>query len=346
MRFINFIILIVSLNTYAQITKLPKFLTKQSLEYLRFIDKSGKFTYYQTSNGSLNLTSNYDNNVLYESQKGSHFLVTSKVGSNIVLVELIEKLHSNLNLNKNYKIFYSKIGETKISEIATGRNPSMSLNDSWLTYFDATKKLVKVKSIKGNKFSEIKLINQLNQFFIPQIDMLNPETVIYTDINLSGHMALLAYNTTDKSFKPIYKSKFPSSKIEFCRIGDDLFIGEFSIYDSDKGSSLVKVPIFNNANYANQTTIYRSEQADLGNILCDKQSIYFIKTLEFNANLNSKVTEVANLDLKSNQLTIASDLKNVTQIIEFGGRILIPYRDNFYIVKGDHDTTKQDVLDN
>lgn len=335
----------MSVSVMAQISKTPKFLTKQALEYLRYIDKTGKYTYYQTSNGSLNLTSNYDNKVLLESIKGSHFLVHSSLNSKLILVELIEKLHSNINLQKNNKIYYSKIGENKLTSFADGIAPKSALKDTWVTYFDATNKSIHAKSLQSNKFYKVKLLNSQNTFFIPQVDMLNPETIIYTDINKSGYMAVLEFNTTDKKFFPIYKSKFAGSKTEFCLINDNLIIGEFGIYDSDKGSSLIQIPIYNNPGYKKQKIIYRSEQTDLGNIVCDESSVYFIKTLEFNSSLNSKVTEVAKLNLKNEKLSIETDLLNVSQIIMMGDRILVPYRDKFYIIKGDNDTTKQDVLE-
>lgn len=345
MQYIKFLFLLLYCNySFGQISKLPKFLTKQSLEYLRFIDKSGKFTYYQSSTGSLNLTSNYDNNVLYEAKKGAHYLVTSIANSNLVTIELIEKYHNDLNLNKNHTIFYSKIGDNKITKTAKGKSATIALNDKWLGYYDAKKKTVNFKNLSNNLVQSVKLLNSINNYFVPQMDMLNPETIIYTDINKESHMALLAFNTTDKKFRPIYKSKFAGSKIEFCQLKESLIIGDFSIDDSDHGSTIIQVPIYNNKDYMQQKIIYRSQQADLGNIVCDEDNIYFIKTIEFNSKLNMKTTEVAKLGIKTNDIKILSDIGNATQIIQMGERVLLPYRDTFYIIKGDYDTTKQDQL--
>jgi hypothetical protein len=347
MQFIKFVFpLLFTFSVYAQQPKTPKFLTKQALEHLRYISKDGKFTYFQTNSGALNMTTNYDNTVLHDAPKGSHYLMQdTPTGKNLV-IQLIEKYHSLLSVTRDYKLFYSSLGEKKLTYLAEGRSPTMSLNDTWFGYYTHLDKTVHFQSLLNkDKKIELVLANEVNEYFIPQIDMITPELIIYTDINKKGHIAILSYNSVDKKFKPVYKSKFPGSKIEFCLRKKDLIVGEFSIYDSDKGSSIVSIPIYGNKNYRKKTTIYRTESSDIGNILCDEDEIYFIKTVKFNPKLNSRVTEVARINLKNNELKIISDLESVTQIVKMGGRILVPHRQSFYIIKGDHDTTTQDALE-
>jgi hypothetical protein len=343
--FIIFVIAITAMNSSAKALKTPKFLTKQSLEYLRYIDSDGKYTYYQTTTGQLNMTTNYDNTVLFQASKGSHYQIQSTPDGKMLIIELIENHHSRLDINRNHRIFITKLGEKKLREVALGRMPILALDNKWLGYYTHQNNSVHFKPIIGpGSEIEITLGNKINNFFMPQLLMLTPDTIIYTDINQIGHMAIIVYNSTDKKFSTLYKSKFPGTKVEYCLLDSNLVVGEFSPYDINRGSTIVSVPLFNNKNYQQKDVIYRTSNNDIGNILCKKNTVFFIKTLKFNSTLNSKTTEVAELDLKTKQIKVLSDLKNVTQIVTMGERILIPYRQFFYIIKGDYDTTKKDAL--
>lgn len=343
------IFLITHINqdkSYAASTSLPKFLTKQSLEFLRYIDKEGKFTYYQTSTGQLNMTTNYDNTLLYESIKGSHFQIHSSPNQKMLLIELIEHMHSKLNFTKNHRIFTTEVGSKALQEVAQGRVPVLALDNNWLAYYTHETKTAHFKPLKSTA-KEIKVVlnNEVNNFFMPQLNMLTPDTVIFTDINKQGNMAIITYNATDKKFHTIYKSKFAGMKLEYCLSEKNLIVGEFSLYDINKGSSLTSIPLYGNKNYQQKNIFYRTTNNDLGNLLCKKNNIYFIKALSFNSDLNSTVTEVAKIDLKTKELKILSDLRNVTQILSMGDKVLIPYRQSYYIIEGKYDTTKQDILD-
>jgi hypothetical protein len=73
---------------------------------------------------------------------------------------------------------------------------------------------------------------------------------------------------------------------------------------------------------------------DIGNIVCSKENLYFVKTLDENKSLNTKKTEVAKIELKENKLSILTDLRYVTNIINMDGTILVPFREKYFVAEG------------
>jgi hypothetical protein len=69
-------------------------------------------------------------------------------------------------------------------------------------------------------------------------------------------------------------------------------------------------------------------------MVCLENHIYFIKTLTQLRKINFKQTEAVKLDLKTTQLQTVSELGTVNQIIAMDGRVLIPYRGEFFVIEG------------
>jgi hypothetical protein len=87
-------------------------------------------------------------------------------------------------------------------------------------------------------------------------------------------------------------------------------------------------------NLAGTTGLYSSAGPDIGNMLCTSGAIYFVKTISHDQRLNLRTTEAVRLDLKTQNLEVRSDLKNVSQLIEMDGRVLIPFRGKLFVVEG------------
>jgi hypothetical protein len=164
--------------------------------------------------------------------------------------------------------------------------------------------------------------------------MLNSEHVIFTDIDKNSKQVILLFSRVDKSFTQITSSRYKGSKIEFCLNGDDLITGDFSYPTIENGSTIEKIPMTNNVNFKKKIRLYESQSRDLGNILCDKGSLYFVKTYNENTRLDYLDTDIAKLNINSKKIRKMSDLKRVTQIIKMDGRILIPFRKEIYVIKG------------
>ena len=95
--------------------------------------------------------------------------------------------------------------------------------------------------------------------------------------------------------------------------------------------------------FSSFTTVYNSSEQDLGNMICHMKGIYFVKTITSDQNINYKTTEAALLNIKTRSTETLSSLKHVAQLVEMDGRIIIPYRGEFYVVEGTSDIA-HDVL--
>ena len=96
--------------------------------------------------------------------------------------------------------------------------------------------------------------------------------------------------------------------------------------------------------------MYETDDNDIGRMVCLENSIYFVKTTQHNKKLGMKRTEAAQINLNNNQVTIRSDLEQVSQIINMDGRVLIPFRESIYVLEGESnlgdDTLKSPGLNN
>lgn len=335
MRYTSLLFLpLICVNLSAK--SLPELKTKQSLDNIRLISNEGKFTYYQQRSGTLNMSTNYSNNQVMTNPKGTSYLLTSTPNRKKITIEVLKDYHKDLNFFSTNQIYTIEFGKTKPEQVAEGRFPKLHVKDNWLSYYHPLKKRIFIKNLlsKTEPIS-IKLKNTINPYFIPEVLMPTPDTVLYSDINSEGYMAVQMYTISDQKFQTVYKSKFTGMRIDFCRIDDNLYIGEFSYDGVDRGSSIMKVPIFNNKNFKSFISIYQSQLPDIGHITCSNDSLFFIKTLKYNSKINARVSEAVEVDLKENKVKILTDLKYVTNIVNMDGMILIPFRNRYYVGKGE-----------
>lgn len=336
MEFIKYSILLLIFFTAAApaAPRLPRFLTKQSIENIRFIDSTGRYTYYQKKPGVLNLSTNFRNQDFVTVDSNSAFIMSGSRDSQKIILETIPNYHTEPNLLKNHKISVLTMGNVAMTDIGEGRNPRLHLNDEWITWFMPYEKTIHVQQIKTKKNAEIKLSNKINPFFQPQMVLLNPETLVYTDMNEQGYEAILSTNISTKKTQVIYKTPRLGNRLEICSHKGYIAYGEFPYTDT---KSFSKISISKNSqgySLNNFIAIYQSSDNDIGRMVCLENSIYFVKTTEHDKKLGLKKTEAAQINLTNNQVIIKSDLEQVSQIINMDGRILIPLRENVYVLEG------------
>jgi hypothetical protein len=333
MRFISPIIYFF-LISMAFSAELPEIQTKQALNNLRYLSHDGKFTYFQ-QNGKLYLSTNYASSIIHSASKTSSFLIFGTDARKKIIIEEDNNFHRNYSSIKIKSIFAAGFGKNEVTPIAKGSFISLNLKDSWINYFNPFEKVIYAKPIMGNnKPIKIKLKNSVNPFFEPSSLMITRDTIIFNDINDTGVMGIFMYSNIEKKFTPLYKGKFPGTNLKFCKVDDSLIIGEFSLDGVSHGSSIYKVPLYSNKGFSSLSQIYTSELDDIGNLVCSKTNLYFIKTINQNKTLNTKTTEVAKIDLKTNKTTILTDLRYVTNIVNMDGTILIPFRDKYLVAEG------------
>lgn len=336
MVWISFILL--SFNLFAK--ELPKFLTKHSLDSIRYITLDGRYAYLQKKQGVLGLVSSFRSVDFISENSQSDFLVKDSRFKRRLIIEMIPEYQKEFNVFKNHKISVVDWGKTQVREIGFGRGARLHMDDEWITYYDTLEKIITIQNILTQKKYQIKLPPKTSPYFIPEVEMVSADTVVYTDANEKGFAAMIQYNLVTQKSTILYKSTQNGTRIELCQAKGYLGIGEFPYDDIARNSKILQIQLSGSTNLAGYSTIYNSTDTDLGNMICSENSIYFIKTLTHLKKINHKTTEAVKLDLKTTKVQTITDMGAVTQLIAMDGRILIPFRGDFHVVEGTANLTE------
>lgn len=322
----------------AQVWALPEFKTKQALNKIRFISQDGKVTYYQKNTGEFQLSTNYNFANILKKEKYTQYKVDISASKSRIAIEAIPHFFSDANVLKNNEIYTALYASKKnIQMIGKGTSPKLHLDDQWLSYFDRVQKEIILYNLQTQTQKKVKILNNINHYFTPEVMMITPNDVLYTDINNQGYYALLLYSFVENKFKTIYKVNYPGQKLEYCAIGDQLYIGEFPFSEVNVTSNIFSMKLIGVNGLKRTTPLYSSDQADIGNLTCFKDKLYFIKTINMNTKLNTKYTEIAQIDLKDNSTKILTKFKYVNQIIPMGGVLLTSFQGKYFLLEGKND---------
>jgi hypothetical protein len=331
-------LLLICSSLYAEI--LPRFLTKHAPETLRYISMDGRYAYIKKKPGVLGLVSSFRSiDFLVENNKND-FLIKSSRFKTRLAIESVPNPHDEMSLLKNHLIYVVDYGNTSTRLVGSGRNARLHLKDEWITFYDIQQKVIHVQNLVTQKKFTIKLSGKDNPFFIPEVEMISQNSLIYTDINESGYSALISYDLTNLKSNIIYKSAQTATQLELCQSSEYLAIGEFPYDGVNRGSSIQYVKLGGIVNLTGMNTLYSTKEQDIGNIVCHPKAIFFVKTMSHDKGLNYKVTEAVELDIKTKKVKAISNFKHVTQLLEMDGRILIPLRGQFYVIEGKDDIGK------
>lgn len=333
--------LFLLINSFA--AELPRLMTKHTSDTLRFISFDGKYAYVQKKAGVLGLVSNFKSLDFLTEPNNNDFLIKSSPFQKRLIIESIPSSHNEINLFKKHQIYIVDYGNTQTRLIGEGQNAKLHQNDEWLSFYDPKQKTINLQNLLTQKKIQIKISQRLNPFFKPQVEMLSPESLIYTDINETGHSALIFHNHINSKSQIIFKSNQSATKIEICLINNNLIMGEFPFEGVLRSSQIQITSLKPQTTPSGFTSIYSSFAQDLGNIVCSPNGLYFVKTTSFDSSINFKTTEAAKIDINTKSIEIKTDLKNVGQIIDMDGRILIPSRGELLVIEGDSNL-KEDVL--
>lgn len=314
--------------------ELPRFLTKHSPETLRYISQDGRYAYVQKKSGVLGFVSNFKSIDFLTDSNSSEFLVKGSPYKGRLAIESIPNSHDELSLLKNHKIFVIDYGNVKTREIGKGRGTKLHLRDEWISFYDIIEKVIHIQNLITLKKFEIKLSPKANPFFIPEIEMVNERSVVYTDTNDAGLSALVTFDLQTKKSAINYKSSQSGTRLELCQTDEYLGIGEFPYEGVMRGSKISYIKRSDYMNLAGTTTLYNSVEQDIGNIVCLPSSIYFVKTMNHDRQLNFRITEAVRLDLKTQNIEAKTEMKHVQQIVEMDGRVLVPLRGEFFVLEG------------
>jgi hypothetical protein len=320
---------------YARII-LPKFAAKQSLENIRFITQDGRFTYSQKRSGALSMSTSFKTVDVLMNPPGTNYAVGSSEARKKLTIEIEANWHQDLDLNKVNDIMVGPLGGTQFTKIGRGRIPKLHLEDEWLTWYDPKEKLIHVQMLRTpERHHVIRLGKKNNSYFFPDVVMINPETVLYTDVNDKGISALLAWNMVDKKMTVVRKSEVAGTRLELCRRENMMVLGEFSYDDANKGTTIMVQAWRDTPRLGGFTTVYRVSDNDLGQMICARGNrLWFVKTMSEDRKLNTRRTEATLMELPSGKITVKSDLEHVANLVDMDGRILIPMREDVYVLEG------------
>jgi hypothetical protein len=327
---------------------LPKLKTKQSILNIRYLSNDGKTTYFQNGSGEFFHSKNFKNKKLLSLKKRSHFLTFVSQTKKRIAVEVDQSFHDNLNFNKLNDIYVGEFDGKELYNLGKGISPKLHLQDKWLSFFNPINKEITFTNLENPKEKvNLVLMNKVNPYFRP-ITAVVGELLLYSDINKKGYSAIMSYNRVTKQFAPILKTKAPGMKVEICFLNNVMVIGEFSLYDLNRGGSISVIDTFSDPKLAAPQIVYSSSLSDIGNLRCQmsEKKVFFIKSLQEDLRINYRISEVVSLDIGTGAVKLRSDLKKVTQILKLDDRLLIPMRGDFYVVSGQSGLENTNFLNN
>jgi hypothetical protein len=339
MVWINFFICFISLASAAE---LPKFLTKHSIDSIRYITMDGRFAYVKKSPGVLGMVSSFRSVDFLSSTSTSDFTVRGSRTRKRLVIEVIPNVHGEYDLYKKNKIMTMEIGNTVPKEMGFGVSAKLHLVDEWLSFYNTIEKELTIKNIITEKTYTFALQAKMNPYFRPEVEMVSSDTILYTDLNEQGYTALMSYNLLTQKSSILYRASQTATRLELCSSSAAIGVGEFPYEGVERGSKIMQISQPSGGNLAGLTTIYTSQDQDLGNMICTNKGYYFVKTMGVERKLQIKNTEAVFVDL-TGKVEAKTSLKHVNQIIEMDGRILVPDRGEYYVLEG-RSNLSDDVL--
>lgn len=343
MLFIKLLVFLVPLIANG---KLPELQTKQAIHKIRYISENGKVTYYQKDSGEFQMSTNYNFANLLKLKSNTQYTVTASEQQERIAVMANDSFHSKLNLKKDNRIYVGKIGSsTEPTFLGDGVNPKLHLKDTWISYYqNRTDSIIFHSFNKNVKMRSIKLPKGYTPYFSPEVFLITPNDAIYTGLNKEGHQGVFFYSFLDEKFQLIYKTKKKGHKVELCVQENNLIIGDFPLLATGIGSRIISLGLFQNK-FKDFQTIYTSSLPDIGNMICEREKIYFVKTIKLDTEISSRKTEVSSVNIKTNKVEILSNLQFVSHVMKMNNKILIPFRGKYLIVRGENTLKKEEIFE-
>jgi len=336
-------LLILNLNPRAE-TKLPELITKQDKKNIRYISDDGKYTYYQRSNGIFQFSTNYKVEEIIKLAEYTQFNLITGSAHKFMILEANEHYNDYLSLKSKSKIYIIEYGTKNIKKIANGVPLGLHLNDQYISYYDPySRSLVVQNHINPSIKTTIPLANDMNPYFVPEVVMIDIDTVIYTDLNKKGIPGILIHKINSGKTQILEKFDTPNKQIEICLKGNKLFLAQYGLDPLTSGSSISYFKT-KKLSIDTRTVIYQSKENDIGSLKCnfDDNSIYIVKTARSE---NGKITyDAAEINIESKNVQNLSDIHFVTSLVVMDGKLLIPYQNKHYVIKGASNLTKFDQL--
>lgn len=314
----------------------PKLLTKQDVHNILFLDREGKYSYFQNRSGGLYLSTNYKIIPLMQGNLETYYLIKGTDSHKKLILEKINSFFTQYNVNSNHDIYTIGFGNINLKKIGTGIEGTLHLKDTWVSLFNSDLNAIEFKNLENSKLDmRIDLNPHLNPYFIPQVIFYDEENIFYTDMNKKGEISLIHFYRNSQMLKVVFKSSNKNTKLELCQDKKGIILGEFGLSDSSFGSEIRYYSNLESILNNKSRSLYRSMRNDIGNIVCEDK-IYFIQDQSREKKHFPTKTEVVSLDFKDSKVNTLTNISYATQIFSMDGRIILPFRESFYLLKGEN----------
>jgi len=325
-------------------TDLPELITKQDKKNIRFISDDGKYTYYQRSNGIFQFSTNYKVEEVIRLKERTQFNIITSHNLKYLILEADETYNTYLSLKAKKKIYVLEYGTKTIKKVAEGIPIGLHLNDQYISYYEPnTRSLIILNHLNPSIKTVIKLANSKNPYFIPQIVMPDVDTIVYTDLNKDALPGILIHKINSGKTSVLEKLDTANKQIEICLSDDKLYIGNYGLDPLTKGSSISYLEP-SKLDMETKKVLYQSTENDLGSLKCNlgKDKIYFIK--KSRSELGKVTFDAAQFDTKTKDIEMLSDIRFATSLVVMDGKLLLPYQNKHYVIKGSNNLTDFDKL--
>lgn len=326
---------------------LPEMVTKQNINNLRFISNDGKYTYFQTNQGELLLSTNYETKQVLKKEAQTIYLVFASSERKKMVVQSSPLYFTANNFKQDQDLTVVDFGTHKTSSLGSGISPRLHFQDAWVSFYHAAEKKLEFQNLNQSSFKfQVSLQNPINPFFVPEVVMLDPNTILFTDLNKDGVYAVIKYTRASNKSEVVFKADSPGVKIELCLQDDTLIMGQFPLANIKAQSSISRLklngPI---ANFNELENLYTSTFPDAGNLifLPAEKKVYFIKASKAWTSLAQYPLDLAELDLSSKTVRLVTTFGFISQAVNMDGQVFVPYNGKYYIAVGE-DTLKADQL--
>lgn len=312
-------------------SKLLEFSTRQNIHNLKY-DALNGITFYLKGTKSLAYSAKNKANVVIENKVDSEFDVI-KVNEDQYIISVKEDNYRDLAFIKDAQIFLYSIKSAKLTPIGSGSYPIFHPLSNYMSYTreDKNKLFIEVVNTRNylDRFSIP--LNSRDLLFRPQVAILNDGIIYYTDRNKEFLPQLNLYNNRSKKNYILREFKKENTTLSLALNKDKLFLLESEIGPkSYLELSSLKV---GSIDYSKKIPLFNSQFGPAFNLNILNNELFFITTLKSeNSNLINK-REVVSFSLEDKKLYQRSDLNYVSTIVVHNDTILVPYKDDIFLLK-------------
>ena len=323
-----------------------EWVTKQDINLMRYVSNDGKVTLFQKPSGSLVYTNNYSVKDILQGNEDGLILVYSLPDQPIVILWKREEFLGNYNPIKNGKIFLLNIKTEKIEEIGAGVSPQFHLNGQWISWYLPQMRVIQFVFLDDRDIKfQIKLNPKVDPYFNPQSIMLNQNQLIYTDSNLQDQVALIFMDRMTQKPEIIRTASHPGHKMDLCQNSSGIFLGDFSLLNSNPESKIFKLDETNPKDFAKFKTMYESASNDLGQLTCySKGSLFFIKSTQA-PNQQWPSNDIVQIIPETKESVSRTNWGDITQIIAMGNLLLTQRTTSTYLLEGESNSKADQLIE-